>query len=600
MSQKAQQYVDKVISFSSEGGSYPASNLIGPPSVYPSYGNDTRAWSPQQSNSTEFLELKFSKWTIVQEIEIYETFNPGHVVSVSIMDPNRNWDIIWSGSVSKGISNSRIFKPAIKKRDYPTKKVRLELKIGSNYSQIDAIQLIGKLGGKIEFVNQQKTVSRDLLRYYNCEDFSDIQFQIGETKIYGHSLILECYGDKLEKLILESSKNNNIINITFTGYETLTNVLKYVYGGRCEVTTDNVNGIIKCCDILGIDELKSSCFDYLVSAVTKDTVCELIMKAKRKEFDFDAKDLVQSCLKFIDENTSDVLSSDYFGQLDSEILIDMYQRDNLSATEMELFNALVNWSKYQIEKKLFKDKKELDSILLNLAKSIRYPMMSSYDLVFVVKPTKLAPLDLYIQAVEYHAKPEKFKSNTSDQFKTRSLIFDESKLIEPKHGLILNKWVPQNTKKWKLIYRASKDGFTSQAFHKKCDSKGATLTVIKSSNGNIFGGYTSSSWDQTSTYKYDSDAFIFSLKNKDQKVIKMDKISGKESIYCDYYYGPTFGGGHDFYIYDRSNSSTSNYSNLGHSYKPPNNYSYGSTQANSFLAGSYNFKVSEIEVFMKV
>ena len=70
---KTQGYVDKVISCSSEGGNYPVNNILGPPTIYPSYGNDTRAWSPAQTNSTEYLELKFSKWTIVTEIEIYET-----------------------------------------------------------------------------------------------------------------------------------------------------------------------------------------------------------------------------------------------------------------------------------------------------------------------------------------------------------------------------------------------------------------------------------------------------------------------------------------------------------------------------------------------
>ena len=39
-------------------------------------------------------------------------------------------------------------------------------------------------------------------------------------------------------------------------------------------------------------------------------------------------------------------------------------------------------------------------------------------------------------------------------------------------------------------------------------------------------------------------------------------------------------------------------SNLGHSYTHPN-YAYGSNESKSYLAGSYNFQVSEIEVFMK-
>ena len=39
-----------------------------------------------------------------------------------------------------------------------------------------------------------------------------------------------------------------------------------------------------------------------------------------------------------------------------------------------------------------------------------------------------------------------------------------------------------------LIYRASRDGFEGSQFHAKCDNKQNTLVIIKSENGNVFGG----------------------------------------------------------------------------------------------------------------
>jgi len=47
--------------------------------------------------------------------------------------------------------------------------------------------------------------------------------------------------------------------------------------------------------------------------------------------------------------------------------------------------------------------------------------------------------------------------------------------------------------KWDLIYKASKDGFQAVRFHFRCDDKVNKLAVIKSSSGNIFGGYTEQS-----------------------------------------------------------------------------------------------------------
>jgi len=73
------------------------------------------------------------------------------------------------------------------------------------------------------------------------------------------------------------------------------------------------------------------------------------------------------------------------------------------------------------------------------------------------------------------------------------------------------------------------------------------------------------------------------------------------AIVCDNTWGPTFGGSNgvasDIYINDKSNTNLC-HSNLGNSYVHPN-YSYGSNKAQSFLAGSYKFKVAEIEVYTK-
>jgi len=64
-------------------------------------------------------------------------------------------------------------------------------------------------------------------------------------------------------------------------------------------------------------------------------------------------------------------------------------------------------------------------------------------------------------------------------------------------------------------------------------------------------------------------------------------------------YGPTFGNGHDFMISDQSNTNANSGSNLGYSYQF-DLYPYGSAAAKSFLAGSSNFRVDEVEVFVRL
>ena len=173
---------------------------------------------------------------------------------------------------------------------------------------------------------------------------------------------------------------------------------------------------------------------------------------------------------------------------------------------------------------------------------------------------------------------------------TRSLI----SLVEP----IAH--IGSQFKRLKLLYRATEHGFSSSAFHQRCDSKGKTLTLIKAdSTGYIFGGYTSTSWDSSGNYRPDKEAFVFSLVNKNhrQLVIKVDPTAISNAIYCSSSYGPIFGSGHDIFICNNANSSNESCSNLGPSYKHPD-YVYQSNEAKTLFAGSHQFKAAEIEVFL--
>jgi len=152
--------------------------------------------------------------------------------------------------------------------------------------------------------------------------------------------------------------------------------------------------------------------------------------------------------------------------------------------------------------------------------------------------------------------------------------------------------------KWKLIYRATRDGFGAADFHSKCDSYQNSLVIIKSTNGNVFGGYTEQNWSGDNQWKSDPNAFLFSFINHHNTKIIMKCINPTCAIRASSEYGPTFGGGADLFICNDSNTSNESSSNLGNSFKHPN-YGYGSNEAKSFLAGSYNFRTKEIEVYTK-
>ena len=77
---------------------------------------------------------------------------------------------------------------------------------------------------------------------------------------------------------------------------------------------------------------------------------------------------------------------------------------------------------------------------------------------------------------------------------TRS--FEESMILQYQYyQQTLKGWLPTDLEgEWRLLFRASRDGFGSQTFHSKCDNKGPTITVVAESGSNIFGGFIEISW----------------------------------------------------------------------------------------------------------
>ena len=182
---------------------------------------------------------------------------------------------------------------------------------------------------------------------------------------------------------------------------------------------------------------------------------------------------------------------------------------------------------------------------------------------------------------KYFQTPEELITKFKEKIDTNIMKYNELYLIENGIKTKLNK----NIKKFTLLFRASNDGFSASNFHSKCDGKSNTVTLVETLNGKKFGGFAYNAWDQSGGYKTGSNSFIFSL---DDLSIYYNKNSNYE-IRCNSGYGPTFGGGYDFYICDNCNSKNSSYNNSDHS--------YNTNGKKNAMAGTYYFLVKDYEVF---
>jgi len=151
-----------------------------------------------------------------------------------------------------------------------------------------------------------------------------------------------------------------------------------------------------------------------------------------------------------------------------------------------------------------------------------------------------------------------------------------------------------------LKYRASRDGFSGKDFHTKCDGVWNSLTIIKTTNGNIFGAFAEKAWTNNTDVK-DPQAFIISLINKENNPFKAMSFAGHYALYCDSSKGPCFGhnnGYFDISIASNSNAKQSSSSYFGNSFKHQD-YPKGYARVQAILAGSHTFQTIDIEVFTK-
>ena len=152
-----------------------------------------------------------------------------------------------------------------------------------------------------------------------------------------------------------------------------------------------------------------------------------------------------------------------------------------------------------------------------------------------------------------------------------------------------------------LLYRGSRDGFEADDFHRLCDKKDKTLTVIQTTKGYIFGGFTNQSWSSGDVWRHDNIAFLFSLVNKFNKPFLCNIVNYSKAQLSNPKAGPCFGGSKpyssencDIYISDKCNQNEKSSSKL-------NAYEISDDDLHDpngfYLCDTNHFQVKEIEVF---
>lgn len=191
-----EQWASVVYSFSSEYDSegWAANQVIGPPQVYPQYGDIEGAWASEDTNSVEYIEIGFEQQVIPSVIKLYETYHAGGISKIMAKNPAGHWVTLYTAPKLEIINSSRVFSPNLTGNTFETNQLWIEIdsSLAKSWVEIDAVQLIGSLPGhydsrrrtaEVENITQWVAEVTDFSSQYNSSGWS-ANSVIGVPKVY--------------------------------------------------------------------------------------------------------------------------------------------------------------------------------------------------------------------------------------------------------------------------------------------------------------------------------------------------------------------------------------------------------------------------------
>ena len=148
--------------------------------------------------------------------------------------------------------------------------------------------------------------------------------------------------------------------------------------------------------------------------------------------------------------------------------------------------------------------------------------------------------------------------------------------------MLLN-WLPRKPNKITLLMNSNTDGDSKKTFMDKCNGKCPTLAVIKTTNGYVFGGYTTQMWKQGEVK--DNNAFVFSINKKRKYNIKQPEHAIYYGINSWWGFGP-----YNNAIVVRENCTKNNDNHVG-------NQTYDIPEQYELNGGEEYFTVKSFEIY---
>ncbi|XP_053953391.1 uncharacterized protein LOC128860139 [Anastrepha ludens] len=482
----------------------------------------------------------------------------------------------------------------------------------------------------------------DLQRLSEDQESADLVFICGreEERIYAHRILLmaRCKSFKMAKrgeicripgcsVSPAAPGTPTPVRLPHINPDVFRQFIVYVYTAKIMLQDSRVFEMMTLAQDMGVEELRAACEDHVISTLSVDNACTFltsVMEIHEKAGAKCAASFMERCIIYIGENASECAKTNAFLNLTKDALVKLISSDYFCLEEEDVWRCVLAWAKNQAgvtqptahwtEEERARVCQHLSGVMCH----VRLLLIDSQVFAEEVEPTGAVPMELSLERYRYAALHSNKGGGSGGGVSGGQMLpsipgmSEDDKRLQPRLTVnmfpgsqllrndklhlqsVLNGWYGMPKQSWRLVYRASTHGYSSNAFHRYCDGVAPCFVIGIGSRGELSGGYTDVAWAKTSRkggYIHSERAFLFALNpDSGDPPVKFDIIKKPYAICYHPDCGPIFGAGADLLIANNSNTNMDSYSNLPHSYDGPN-------AAYMTLFGDYNFTVVDYEVY---
>ncbi|XP_049318053.1 kelch-like protein 17 isoform X2 [Bactrocera dorsalis] len=186
-----------------------------------------------------------------------------------------------------------------------------------------------------------------ILSFYDEQSLIDVTFKVSNPTavVPAHRLILAAASPYFENLFKGEQGNNPVIEINDIDSDTFERLITFCYTGKAFITVNNVGAMLKAALILQLDDVTSSCVDFLITNINDYT----LQAAYTLERETQCERLKQKLIEYEIKNFMEISRGVEFLSFDVEKLQRILESDNLHITrEEDAYDAIKRWFNYDV------------------------------------------------------------------------------------------------------------------------------------------------------------------------------------------------------------------------------------------------------------